>query len=646
MSIPFTLYIAKDMEYRREIDGLRALAVLPVILFHAGFQTFSGGFVGVDVFFVISGYLITSIILAELEQGKFSIINFYERRARRILPALFLVMFVCLPFAWFLMAPGDMKDFSETVVSVNVFLSNVLFWRVSGYFDTAAELKPLLHTWSLAVEEQYYLLFPIFLIIIYRVGRRRITFVLSAFFIVSLAAAVWGSYNKPTAAFFLLPTRGFEILIGALLSFFLSSVTFSKNRIKKQLVNQLISFVGFILVVYSIFAFDKKTPFPSLFTLVPTFGAALIILSANSDTLVGKLLACKLFVAVGLVSYSAYLWHQPILAFSRIAYADEVNQTLIFILLFATFLMAFLSWKFVEMPFRKRDYISKRSLFSFVALCSTFFLLFGSIGSYTNGFLFRYGEEDRYLAGINLNDQGKYVSRRFSEMMMKNFDSLDRRRKVLVIGDSFSQDLVNALYEVGFQKNNQFSTRYIIHDCGNLFISRDKFRDKIEKKCFQQISGFGYEGLYEDAELRNLMLDADEIWFASAWDYWQAELIRESVTNVARFSAKPVKVFGRKSFGNIDIKHLLMQSTEKRILSKGLVSRESIRTNELLMASLPSDIFIDIQYLLCGNEAGRCPLFDNEGHLKSYDGGHLTVYGAKLYGEKLAEGALRGYLDR
>lgn len=147
------------MNYRREIDGLRALAVVPVILFHAGFETFSGGFVGVDVFFVISGYLITTIILAELEQEKFSIVNFYERRARRILPALFLVMLVCIPFAWFWLLPSDMKDFSQSLVAVSVFASNILFWQESGYFDTAAELKPLLHTWSLAVEEQYYVLF-------------------------------------------------------------------------------------------------------------------------------------------------------------------------------------------------------------------------------------------------------------------------------------------------------------------------------------------------------------------------------------------------------------------------------------------------------------------------------------------------------
>ena len=193
------------MQYRREIDGLRAIAVLPVILFHAGFETFGGGFVGVDVFFVISGYLITTIILGELEQGKFSIVNFYERRARRILPALFLVMLVCIPFAWLWLLPSDMKDFAQSLVAVSVFASNILFWRESGYFDTAAELKPLLHTWSLAVEEQFYVLFPLLLMLFWKLGKRWILVTLGLAFIASLALAQWAAYAKPAAAFYLLP---------------------------------------------------------------------------------------------------------------------------------------------------------------------------------------------------------------------------------------------------------------------------------------------------------------------------------------------------------------------------------------------------------------------------------------------------------
>ncbi|MDA9194804.1 acyltransferase [Burkholderiales bacterium] len=210
------------MKYRKEIDGLRALAVLPVILFHAGFTTFSGGFVGVDIFFVISGYLITTIIVDEMDKDSFSLLNFYERRARRILPALFFVMLCTLPFAWFSMFPQDLKSFSQSLVAVPLFASNVHFWLTSGYFDTASELKPLLHTWSLAVEEQYYVLFPLFLMLAWELGKKWIISLLIIVAIVSVSAAQYGSTNHPSFSFYVLPTRAFEILIGALISLYIN----------------------------------------------------------------------------------------------------------------------------------------------------------------------------------------------------------------------------------------------------------------------------------------------------------------------------------------------------------------------------------------------------------------------------------------
>ena len=209
------------MKYRAEIDGLRALAVLPVILFHAGFELFGGGFIGVDVFFVISGYLITTIIISEMGEGKFSIVNFYERRARRILPALFFVMAVCIPFAWMWLSPFDLRNFGQSLVAVSTFSSNILFWLESGYFDTASELKPLLHTWSLAVEEQYYIIFPLFLIATWQFGHIWILALLSLIFLVSLGIAQWSAVNAPSAAFYLLPARGWELLIGVFAAFYL-----------------------------------------------------------------------------------------------------------------------------------------------------------------------------------------------------------------------------------------------------------------------------------------------------------------------------------------------------------------------------------------------------------------------------------------
>jgi peptidoglycan/LPS O-acetylase OafA/YrhL len=238
------------MKYRREIDGLRALAVLPVILFHADFNLFSGGYIGVDVFFVISGYLITKIILAELKQGNFSIISFYERRARRILPALFFVMAISIPFAWILLSPFDLNSFSKSLIAVPLFVSNFFFWRDGGYFQTASELKPLLHTWSLAVEEQYYLFFPIFLIFLWKLGKRWALLSIYLVAIVSLLIAQLGSIYKPIPNFLLLPNRAWELAIGALVVFYISN---KKLTALPSSIKQILSLFGILLITISIF---------------------------------------------------------------------------------------------------------------------------------------------------------------------------------------------------------------------------------------------------------------------------------------------------------------------------------------------------------------------------------------------------------
>ena len=381
------------MEYRREIDGLRALAVIPVMLFHAGSQAFSGGFVGVDVFFVISGYLITSIILAEKQAGTFTLLSFYERRARRILPALFLVMFACVPFAWLWLPPEDMKSFSKSLVAVSAFASNILFWLTSGYFETAAELKPLLHTWSLAVEEQYYVLFPIFILLIWGLGKRWIVSLLAAVAVISLAVAQWGSQTQIPFTFFMLPTRGWEILVGAFIAFYFSE----QRRTHSQSVRQAGSIIGLLLISYAVFSFDKQTPSPSLLTLIPTIGAALIILFTTQQTLVGKLLGSKLFVGVGLISYSAYLWHQPLLAFARHRSLDEPSKLLLLTLVIAAVVLAYLSWKYVETPFRNRQRFSRKQIILYSASFSIFFVGFGLTGYLKEGFESRLSDGERII---------------------------------------------------------------------------------------------------------------------------------------------------------------------------------------------------------------------------------------------------------
>lgn len=376
------------MDYRREIDGLRALAVLPVILFHAGFDLFSGGFVGVDVFFVISGYLITKIILSELEQEKFSILNFYERRARRILPALFLVMLVCIPFAWFWLYPSDMKDFAQSLVAVSTFSSNILFWRESGYFDTAAELKPLLHTWSLAVEEQYYVLFPIFLMLFWRLGMRWILMLLGVVFITSIATAQWAAYAQPAAAFYLLPTRTWELLIGAFAAFYLSKTNGRTNLARS--VSEVGGWLGIALILFAVFFYSHATPFPGFYALVPTIGTVLVILFATQQTTVGKFVGNKVFVGLGLISYSAYLWHQPLFAFAKQRSLVEPSQLTFITLSVLALVLAYFSWRYVETPFRKKDLVSRSKIFYGALLGTLFFISVGVIGHISDGFKERF----------------------------------------------------------------------------------------------------------------------------------------------------------------------------------------------------------------------------------------------------------------
>ncbi len=362
------------MKYRSEIDGLRAVAVVPVILFHAGLDLFSGGFVGVDVFFVISGYLITTIIINELDRGNFSLGQFYERRVRRILPVLFLVMLVSIPIAWIVLLPQDMKDFGQSIVSVVVFSSNFLFWIESGYFETAAELKPLLHTWSLAVEEQFYIFFPLFLMAAWGKGRKWIIMVLAMVCLLSLGAAHWAAYNKPDAAFYLLPFRGWELLLGSFAALYLQKRGLPDN----SALGNLTSLTGLLMVIASVFLYDNSTPFPSFYALLPTVGTVLLILFATRGTIAHTCLSFKPVVAIGLISYSAYLWHQPLFAFARHQIYLSVSETTFLFLAFLCLPLSYLSWRYVEQPFRGKTGVSKRGLAIFLVPTCVGLIAFGS----------------------------------------------------------------------------------------------------------------------------------------------------------------------------------------------------------------------------------------------------------------------------
>ena len=380
--------------YRPYIDGLRALAVLPVVFFHAGFSWFKGGFVGVDIFFVISGFLITSIILKEKKNKNFSLKKFYLRRIRRIIPALFFVTLISIPFAIYLMSSNDLKIFSQSLFSVIFFISNFFFWKNGGYFGLESELQPLLHTWSLGVEEQFYIFFPIFLILIWRIKKDYLIPIIIFGSLISLLSAQIGgnfkylnlllnfpyfklpfdwNWQASIANFYLPFGRIWELMIGVLVAFYLQ-----KKEIKERKINNIYSLIGLSLIIFSIIFFSENLQYPSIFTLLPTIGTALVIIFTSQNTYLNKILSNKILVSLGLISFSFYLWHQPILAISRIYIVSNLNLTLSILLIIFSLILSFFSWRFIEKPFRDEKIISNNKLITYFF---SFFLIIFLIAS-------------------------------------------------------------------------------------------------------------------------------------------------------------------------------------------------------------------------------------------------------------------------
>lgn len=445
------------MNYRKEIDGLRAIAVLPVIFFHAGFEMFGGGYVGVDVFFVISGYLITGILIDDLRQDRFSIARFYERRARRILPALSVVMLTCIVVAYFWTLPADLEEFSESVIAVVFFASNILFWQQEGYFATAAELKPLLHTWSLAVEEQYYVLFPLLLLGLWRFGTRPVFWTIAAIAVLSLLLSEWGWRHRPDANFYLAPSRAWELLAGSICAFL-------GVRARRKL-HDLAGLAGLFLIGFAVFAFDAQTPFPSRFTLVPVLGTVLVILYARQGTLGATILSFRPFVWVGLISYSTYLWHQPLFAFARLRSLSDPTPLLMGGLAIAALVLGWASWRFVEQPFRRRPnpvLESRRSVFAGSALAGAALCAFGFAGLIGQGFPARFDPVALDILQTNGGvDACAFDPHSGSDLLQDGcLQDREGRFDILVYGDSHTGAFLAELTEQLRQQSTTFAAAY------------------------------------------------------------------------------------------------------------------------------------------------------------------------------------------
>ena len=374
------------LSHREEIDGLRALAVVSVVLYHAqlelfGKDWFEGGFIGVDIFFVISGYLITRIILVELEaRSSFSFMNFYERRARRILPMLFVVVSTAFAYGFFTLLPNEIRELSLSSLYSILFTSNFYFFGITAEYGAESSLlKPMLHTWSLGVEEQFYLLFPILASVAFKYFRQHFLTILVGLSLLSLQLAQVMEVRNSDLNFYLPFSRFWELAVGSMLAY----RELNYRKIEEGVATKALPMLGLYLVAYSILFFDGNTPHPSFNTLIPIIGVALIIGFASKDELVGRVLGSKPFVWVGLISYSAYLWHFPIFAFSRIERESLSNFDKLELII-GTALISILGYFLIEKPFRRT--ISSK-YFALIISSSMLFLITGfSYVGYSKGF--------------------------------------------------------------------------------------------------------------------------------------------------------------------------------------------------------------------------------------------------------------------
>lgn len=433
---------ASHLAYRGDIDGLRALAVVPVVCFHAGMRGFTGGFVGVDIFFVISGYLITGILLRDQAMGRLSIAEFYRRRILRIFPALITMAVVTSIAAVLWLMPGEWERYARSLAGAALFGSNIVFYLVTDYFNPGGLSEPLLHTWSLAVEEQWYLVWPLLIGMIGAHRRGVMTSIITAVVLASFAYSIWLLPRDPSATFYLLPTRAWELGMGAWLAA-------TEGRAAPRRIAEILGVIGIALIALSVKLFTDDSAFPGLNALPPCLGAALLIYSGRSDTVVARVLAGFPFRPIGLISYSLYLWHWPVIVFALggvfvgHSLATQIGMIALSVAL------AWASWRFIERPFRvgSTGWPTPRVLagggLAIVAMLALAFAL----PPVANG-LGRYSAQDRQIASY-LSYDGDVSYRRgtcFKVTWQNRYDAerclaTTGKPALLLVGDSHAAQL-------------------------------------------------------------------------------------------------------------------------------------------------------------------------------------------------------------
>jgi len=627
------------LTYRPEIDGLRAIAVGAVILYHAqitilGHQPFKGGFIGVDIFFVISGYLITSIILKELvTTGSFSFKHFYERRVRRILPALLFVMLASLPFAWMYLLPNSFVDFSKSILYSLGFSSNFYF-HYSGqqYGAESGLLKPFLHTWSLSVEEQYYILFPIVLLVTFKYFRKYLIHILILGFVISLGLAEWTSRNHPSFNFYVLPTRGWELLAGSLMAYYEIN---NGHRSKNRILNLILPFIGLVLIGHSILFFHDKMFHPSFYALSPIIGVCLIIWFSNKDDLITKILSTKLFVGVGLISYSLYLWHYPIFAFARITnfFQDNLMKELFVGLILL--LLSIFTYYLVEQPFRNKNNKFK-VIKNLVVMSISIIIVFNFFVIKNNGFKKRF-----YVSEFYELDKQNYSNENKNFEINYNYDNYNDRKNVLLVGNSHAEDILEILSKTYLKKKIYFNLTspknkkdgynfqiYYLYDFltkinNNMDINSDEVFKHVRKQ-YEKADLIILTSRYKSNDLAIL----DDLIKKIKKDKKSIIIFDNALEQTTKGGLNRLDyyIFKKKQFP--DKKNL--KNIEEKMFED--LERSKILNSKIELIAKNNDIFfIKRAQIFCNFNEKKCPSVTQDGYKIYWDYGHITSKGAEFF---------------
>ncbi|TWB24870.1 peptidoglycan/LPS O-acetylase OafA/YrhL [Nitrospirillum amazonense] len=619
--------------FRNDIEGLRGIAVLSVLLFHLQISVFSGGYIGVDIFYTISGYLITRNISSEIDEQKFTFANFYLRRLHRLFPAAFFVTATSFVAASIIFPPIYLTKMSgEAIYSISG-LANIYYWLQSGYFDVSSIQKPLLHMWSLGVEEQFYLLWPAFMVLISKFNENARALIIGAVAILSLLACTIVMASHPVTAFFLTPFRIYEFAIGA-------GLAVLKTKLPR-LIHSLSCIVGLLLIAVSIFLYTEHTSFPGLHALIPTMGAALIIFSRGGG-LSGRVLDNAPIRWIGRISYSLYLVHWPLIVFANYVHGDIDSFFCKFLLLGFSLLSGYLLHHFVEIRFFIRKSKPTKNSNAFVLCCMFCIMAFTPIAAdawASGGWKWRISEK---LSALNQTTKEEYDRYLFSHNGLYSRTQFNSSRpNVLIVGDSQAADFLNMMVESGLGNAANIRILPIITQCGTLIVNKAERKHFLESVNPPSASSTALreecEKKQEEFENDPHVQEANVVFVVGLWSDFQIPYLKETVDTLTAKTKADIFVVGRKTQkeSSIDLVNKIgsFDGIEKQsALYNQLPSVRAI--NRQLENFWPTK-FIDIIDYICP-AADYCHVLTEDKKAIFYDATHLSKDGAQFLGKKMA----------